>query len=369
MEHSRFNRGPKGISGALIIVRDTLIFMLCMLISVLMLVEFLPNRKAAATTTEASSQQALLQSNEDLAAQNQVVIETISLDALSQESSADASVQNETTQKASAAIASDPVPASPETIPQQAPVATGDFSATFPKEDTGTGALLSHQSDTVRIAIQKQQAYGATYFVADVWVKDITSLRTAFAKKAYGNGREMPVEVAKEAGAVFAVTGDYYGARKEGVVVRNGKLYRDVMSDDICILKTDGTLAIYQKGSFSVLEAIDETVWQAWAFGPALVENGAVCDVSKSRIKVKNPRSAIGYYAPGHYCFIVVDGRQKDYSEGMSLDELAKTFAALGCQTAYNLDGGATAMMVFEGALVNQPVNGGRSSSDIICFS
>ena len=81
-----------------------------------------------------------------------------------------------------------------------------------------------------------------------------------------------------------------------------------------------------------------------------------------------NPRAAIGYFAPGHYCFVVVDGRQKGYSEGMSLDELASTLASLGCQTAYNLDGGATAMMVFQGKLVNQPTNGGRTSSDIICF-
>ena len=113
---------------------------------------------------------------------------------------------------------------------------------------------------------------------------------------------------------------------------------------------------------------LDDTVWQAWAFGPALDENGAVCDTSDSKIKVKNPRGAIGYYEPGHYCFIVVDGRQSGYSDGMTLDELAHTFASLGCVRAYNLDGGATAMMVFQGAVVSQPTNGGRSSSDIIYF-
>ena len=64
----------------------------------------------------------------------------------------------------------------------------------------------------------------------------------------------------------------------------------------------------------------------------------------------------------------MVDGRQSGYSDGMTLVELANTFADLGCETAYNLDGGATAMMVFEGSLVNHPTNGGRASSDIICF-
>lgn len=178
----------------------------------------------------------------------------------------------------------------------------------------------------------------------------------------------MPLKIADEQKAVFAVSGDYYGAREDGIVVRNGQLYRDVMSDDICVLRRDGTMCVYPRGAFSALDDVNDSIWQAWAFGPALVQNGAVCDTSSSKIKVKNPRCAIGYYAPGHYCFIVVDGRQSGYSEGMTLTALANTFASLGCETAYNLDGGATAMMVFEGVLVNHPTNGGRASSDIICF-
>jgi uncharacterized protein YigE (DUF2233 family) len=255
--------------------------------------------------------------------------------------------------------------------PEETPApetANGDFSSVFPSADTGNGALLSYQSDTLRVAITKTQANEVTYFVADVWVKNIEAFHTAFAGGKYGGGHDLPLNIAKDNNAVFAVSGDYYGAREEGAVVRNGVLYRDVMSSDVCVLKTDGTLQVYHKGSFSALDTLNDTVWQAWAFGPALVENGAASDTSSSKVKVKNPRSAIGYYEPGHYCFIVADGRQKDYSVGMTLDELANVFASLGCKTAYNLDGGATAMMIFKGAVVNQPTNGGRSSSDIICF-
>jgi len=229
--------------------------------------------------------------------------------------------------------------------------------------------MLSYQGDSVKIAVNEVQANGVTYFVADVWAKNIDAFHTAFAKGTYGRGiHEMPLNIADDNQAVFAVSGDYYGAREQGVVVRNGVLYRDVMGDDVCVLKRDGTLNVYQKGSFSALDMLDNTVWQAWACGPALVENGVACDTSGSKIKVKNPRSAIGYYEPGHYCFIVVDGRQSGYSDGMTLDELANTFVSLGCKTAYNLDGGATAMMVFQGSVISHPTNGGRSSSDVIYF-
>ena len=261
----------------------------------------------------------------------------------------------------------DPTPTPVADTPSPLPV--GNFSDVFPTSDTGIDALHSYQSDTLRIAVRKVEKDGVIYFTADVWVKAIAYFRTAFAKGAYGtHNHEMPDQMAKDNQAILAVTGDYYSARDKGLVIRNGKLYRDVMYDDVCLLRTDGTLTVCKPDQINASELTDQSIWQAWAFGPALVANGAACDTSGSNIKIKNPRCAIGYYEPGHYCFVVADGRQDGYSTGMTLDELTGVFLALGCETAYNLDGGATAMMVFEGQLVNQPTKGGRASSDIICF-
>ncbi|HRX57758.1 MAG TPA: phosphodiester glycosidase family protein [Eubacteriales bacterium] len=340
-------------SGALVIVRDALIFLLCLL--TLALVYFVsPESLSGGTSAKATAQTsaAVLSENVETLVPQTIVPQTNAV------------------LSATATTAQTPSPApEPTPSPTPDPAANGDFSATFPTYDTGADALYSYQTDTVKIAIDKVQSDGVTYFVADVYVKSIDAFKTAFAKDSYGRGlHEMPLKIAGDNNAVFAVSGDYYGAREQGVVVRNGILYRDVMGDDVCMLRKDGTLRVYQKSLFSPLDMLDDTVWQAWAFGPVLVQDGAACDTSSSRIKVKNPRSAIGYYAPGHYCFIVVDGRQNGYSTGMTLDELANTFVSLGCVTAYNLDGGATAMMVFDGAVISQPTNGGRSSSDIIYF-
>jgi exopolysaccharide biosynthesis protein len=144
----------------------------------------------------------------------------------------------------------------------------------------------------------------------------------------------MPLKIANDHQAVFAVSGDYYGAREQGVVVREGVLYRDVMGDDVCILRRDGTMNIYQKSEFNALEMLNDFCVAGLGVRAGMVENSLACDTSNSKIKVKNPRGAIGYYEPGHYCFIVVDGRQSGYSDGMTLDELANTFVSLGCTTA-----------------------------------
>lgn len=264
---------------------------------------------------------------------------------------------------------SKPVGSTPSPNLTAAKAAVGDFSGTFPSGDTGSGAMLSYQSETLKVAINQAHHNGATYFVADVWIRNINSFATAFAKGEYGHSiHEMPLAIANNVHAVFAVSGDYYGARDKGIVIRNGKLYRDVMGDDVCVLQRDGMLRMFLSDAFTTLP-VDDTVWQAWAFGPALVKNGAVCDTSHSKIKVNNPRCGIGSYSPGHYCFIVVDGRQEGYYSGMTLDAFAKTFQDLGVADAYNLDGGATAQMIFQGKVVNRPVNGGRAVSDIICFT
>jgi exopolysaccharide biosynthesis protein len=255
-----------------------------------------------------------------------------------------------------------------------APTATpvpGDFSAAFPSTDTGAGALYSYQTNTVRIAINRVQENSVTYFVADVYVKNIDALKTAFAKGKYGkNIYDFPLTTANENQAVFAVTGDYYSARSQGIVVRNGTLYRDVPNTDVCVLYNDGEMKTYDSAIFNLTDALTRGIWQSWSFGPPLLdENGGKLSEFNSTLTDRHPRSAIGYYAPGHYCFVVVDGRQKDYSIGMNLTELSTLFESLGCKQAYNFDGGATAVMIFQGNVINQPYKGGRESGDIIYFN
>ena len=85
--------------------------------------------------------------------------------------------------------------------------------------------------------------------------------------------------------------------------------------------------------------------------------------------KTSNPRTAIGVISPLHYVFVVSDGRT-DESEGLSLYELAQFMQELGVETPYNLDGGGSSTMVFNGTVINQPTSGKRISerkvSDIV---
>lgn len=254
----------------------------------------------------------------------------------------------------------------PTPVPTPTPLPEGNFSWTFPAEDTGEEAKKSYQSEDVRVAIRRFSEKGVIYFVADIWIRDISSLRTAFAKDKFGGGRQSIKTLMKNHNAIVALSGDYYGARSRGVVIRNGEEYRDTPLYDVCVLYRNGEMKTYSNDEWEAIEETAAGVYQAWGFGPMLLDKEAnpLTEFNGFTYHKHNPRAAIGYYEPGHYCFVAVEGRNA--SRGMLLKELSQLFHDLGCKTAYNLDGGATAILAYEGKYVNEPSSGGRSQYDII---
>ncbi|HAZ05061.1 MAG TPA: exopolysaccharide biosynthesis protein [Acetobacterium sp.] len=232
----------------------------------------------------------------------------------------------------------------------------------------------SYSDENIQISIETILKYDSTIYVADIQVSDAAYLKTAFANNTYGrNVKAKTSDIAAAQNAIFAINGDYYGFRDDGYVLRNGIIYRDSASEN-------EALVIDQNGNFSIADENDVSMaslsenWQVLSFGPALVENGDIMVDSSSEVgqaKESNPRTAIGQISAGHYLVIVSDGRT-DESEGLSLLQLAQEFKERGCTIAYNLDGGGSSTMVFNGEVVNNPTDGRsiaeREVSDIVYF-
>ena len=128
-------------------------------------------------------------------------------------------------------------------------------------------------------------------------------------------------------------------------------------------------------GNFIVIRRlpISKGAVQTLSFGPALVQNGKITVSQNEEVgkaMASNPRTAIGIIDENHYVFVVSDGRSSE-SSGLSLYQLAEFMDSLGVSTAYNLDGGGSSTMYFNGSVVNNPTTGGsktkeRSVSDIV---
>ena len=238
--------------------------------------------------------------------------------------------------------------------------------------DTVVATENSYSSPDLAITVTRETLGRTTYYLADIYVRDITCFQSALARNTYGSGyRDSIADMAALNSALLAVNGDYYGNTNEGVVIRNGVIYRaNPTNCDVCVLYYDGTMRVMPGSAFSVEEAVAQGAWQAWTFGPALLNtDGSVLTSfsSTGRIISANPRTAIGYYEPGHYCMVVVDGRGE--SAGISLPDLSQLFYDLGCTAAYNLDGGNSSIMVWNNEVINDPSGGGRESSDALLIA
>lgn len=227
--------------------------------------------------------------------------------------------------------------------------------------------LSYHQYDTGKLDKSnsgKHEIYGTkiSYVLADIYVGDITCFQTAFAKDTYGVGySEKLTDMSARMKSILGVNGDSYSNNRHednGTIVRNGVIYRNKQTtEETCVLNWDGTMDIYQPGQVDLQQLVDKGAYQSWIFGPSLLdENGKAKDtfLTWDYIRESHPRTAIGYYEPGHYCLLLVDGRQKS-SRGMFLDEMAKVFENLGCKAAYNLDGGHCSFMTLKEQVANHP--------------
>ena len=243
---------------------------------------------------------------------------------------------------------------------------TGSSGST---SSTSSGTVIGTYSDSKsKITVTQYRAYDSNIYVADVEVTDGTSILSAFANNTYGrNITDTTSDMAEENNAVLAINGDYYGARQSGYVIRNGVVYRSQGSngEDMVIAK-DGSLSFISESDTTTDSLMQKQAWQVLSFGPVLVENGEVAVSENDEVGMamaSNPRTAIGTVAKNHYLFVVSDGRTSE-SAGLSLYELANFMKSLGATNVYNLDGGGSSTMVFQGEVVNNPTTNGNKISE-----
>jgi hypothetical protein len=263
----------------------------------------------------------------------------------------------------------------------QAVQASGSDASTLSTGGTVSGSSYSSDGADVKIStvVTGSGNSTVTYYVADVTLTDATVLQSAFANNEFGtNIVEDTSDIAADNNAIFAINGDYYGFRDTGIVIRNGVVYRDEGARQGLAFYRDGTVKVYDETGTTAEQLVADGVWNTLSFGPAVLEDGQVVDgiedvevdtnVGNHSIQGEQPRTAVGVVGTNHLVFVVVDGRSPGYSAGVTMTGLADIMQGLGATTAYNLDGGGSSTMYFNGQLVNDPLGQGkeRGTSDIL---
>ncbi|MFB3895998.1 MAG: phosphodiester glycosidase family protein [bacterium] len=187
------------------------------------------------------------------------------------------------------------------------------------------------------------------------------------------NGLERVSSIVHRNQAVAGINGGFFSFSPKvpvGLVITNGKLVCPPLSDKparaaIGITSTHKTVfdrVGYQDGKLMSINSTDwSEVTEALGGVSMLVRNGqpyvSVLDDAggKSFRITTHPRTAVGVTKDNKLIWVIVDGRQPNLSNGISLDDLANLMIKLGAVDAMNLDGGGSSTLVIYDTIVNFP--------------
>ncbi len=271
---------------------------------------------------------------------------------------------------------------SPSPVPTETPAPTpkGLLGGKYPVfSEPGEPIVRTeaeYKSDKLSITLTKHtdNPYSKdmlVYYVADIYMQDLSSFRTEAAYGFPSRDHLMMNKVASRVNAIIAINGDYYAGdtSNKTLIVRNGITYRKSMVRgwrETCILYRDGHMEVFRASELDLDKLNFDEIWQAWQFGPYLINPDGTprTEYDNKRNNRVNPRTVLGYYEPGHYCFVVVEGRSKE-SEGLIFPDLAQLMIDLGCTQAFNFDGGDTSVLYWNDRVWSNN-SGNRSQVDIL---
>ena len=270
-------------------------------------------------------------------------------------------------------------------VPSGAMVAFGEIieipltdKAGLPPQKDGYLSEFEYEDPSISVKIETGRIHETNYMVARVKLANASQLRTVMAGNYYSPSTAMGVTMAKRTNSVLAINGDYYSGRNgHGFVARQGKVYRTACNKqgyDILIIDDKGDLHIFEKPDNAAIEAFEGTVMHGFTFGPALVVNGEVRiheDKGFYGGDIPAQRMCLAQVGPLEYLCISSEGPEDPGSTGMTLPQFTELVASFeGVQNAYNLDGGSSSTMVFNGKKVNSPNNPKRRPlCDMIYFA
>jgi exopolysaccharide biosynthesis protein len=221
----------------------------------------------------------------------------------------------------------------------------------------------SHSSGRVEIKVFRLDELGYRGFIAKIKLFDPSALKVVLAGDKLGN-QETTAEAVKRTGAVLGINGGgFYNAGGKALPIGNtvidGKLVGGFTPADDVFFAGTGKDGTFIGGVFPKKEDLLKLdPWQGVSFLPVLIRQGKPASIPQEWVTTRQPRTIIGEYANGDLILIVVDGRQSDWSSGVTLERLQVKLAELGVKEGYNLDGGGSSTFIFRGEVLNRPSDG-----------
>lgn len=239
--------------------------------------------------------------------------------------------------------------------------------------------IMYYLDETIFAVTWKSPADFGVYTFSEIKIAHPSQFRRFLAGGEYGSEKQfITTEMAASVNAVVASSGDFYRFRNYGTIVYDGIVRRvNNWNIDTCMIDDQGDMHLIRAGELMTVEEAqqyvdDNNIRFSVAFGPILVENGEMewnGDYLLGEVDDFFPRAALCQKDKLHYVLAVVN-IEDNYKFMPTINRFAMQIDKLGCDKAYTLDGGQTAVIVMNDQLINSVHYGyQREISDIIYFA
>lgn len=214
--------------------------------------------------------------------------------------------------------------------------------------DTASGIIIENIS-------------GSTYKGKAMLIRDPKRVKIAVTSQLGITGERVS-DLVQKTGAIAGINGGGFydpfgrgnGAFPLGLTMSGGKLLHNSVGDkqtEFVGLTDEGKLVI---DTMSAAELSASPIKETMFFGPALIKDGKPQIMGSNNGEGLSPRTAIGQTADGTIIFVVIDGRQPTYSLGASYNDVMNIFIKYNAVNAYNLDGGSSTELFYNGKVINK---------------
>lgn len=231
----------------------------------------------------------------------------------------------------------------------------------YPIIQSDTYPMYYQDLNTV-IEITKERYEETDCFVAHIITEDPLLLKCAFGEGQY-NHHQVMSEVMADNNAVLMINGDFGDGANGGPlpIVKEGEIITEFNPP----INGKRTLGLNREGHFyevtgNLRKEIEENhLRHTWTFysGFNIINGERIIKYDGA----KHPRTFIGEVLRDdnklEYYLVVADGRRVD-SRGFCHDDESAFLFEKGCYIAYNLDGGGSSEMMFDGKILNTPSDG-----------
>ena len=220
----------------------------------------------------------------------------------------------------------------------------------------------NYESSTLKVSVEEMHTDYAKYWKCHILTFSPQQICSSLCGGTYGNPRVKTSEETADHNGIIGINGSGFsygsGIPAEGKsMIKSGEIYSDIYSNGnvMCVTQDGGMFTAPL--AMTTEEMISRGVKDTFCFGPTLVEQGKAYEISGAFNQTyRYQRTAVGMISPGEYYIIIVE--KAGESQGMTYTELQQVFLELGCDYAYNLDGGGSTTLVFKGRIINSLTDG-----------